>query len=66
MEELKIKNEDWDRIKKALKKEYPQLTEADLDFTTGKENELVGRIQSRLGGEKRERIVDKIKKLTFQ
>ena len=63
MEDLKIKG-NWNDIKDVIKKEYPALTNDDLDFVHGKENELVGRIESRLGKEKRERIVDRIKTLS--
>ena len=63
MEDLKIKG-NWKEIKDVIKKEYPTLTNDDLEFVHGKENELVGRIESRLGKEKRERIVDRIKTLS--
>ena len=60
MKEFKITG-DWERIKENLKKEYPALTDTDLAFDFGKEDELLGRIERRLGGEKRERIMDRIK-----
>ena len=62
MENLKIKG-NWEEIKAQLKKEYPSLTNDDLTFTLGKENELVGRIERRLGKDKKDRIVDRIKTL---
>ncbi|MES2617150.1 MAG: hypothetical protein V4613_04685 [Bacteroidota bacterium] len=39
---------DWDIQSIALKEKYPQLTDADLLFEAGKEDELIGRIESRL------------------
>lgn len=62
MDDLKIKG-NWNEIKESLQKEYPELTDGDLTFTLGKENELVGRIERRLGKDKRERIVNRIKTL---
>ncbi len=62
MEDLKIKG-NWKEIKEQLKTEYPSLTNDDLTFTLGKENELVGRIERRLGKDKRDRIVNRIKTL---
>ena len=38
----------WDAQKKELKGTHSQLTDADLSFESGKENELLGRIESRL------------------
>lgn len=39
---------DWNAQSKELKTRYPQLTDADLNFEPGKENELISRVQSRL------------------
>ena len=60
MEDLKIKRHR-NEIKTKLQKEYPALTDNDLTFTHEKENEWVGRIERRLGNDKRERIVNRIK-----
>ncbi|HTB30944.1 MAG TPA: hypothetical protein VK808_02905 [Bacteroidia bacterium] len=38
----------WDERKKELKWKHSQLTDADLSFETGKENELLSRIEARL------------------
>jgi len=40
---------NWNVIKGKLKQSYGQLTEDDLAFSEGKEDELVGRIQKKLG-----------------
>jgi hypothetical protein len=62
MENFKIRG-DWNRMREDLKKEYPELTDTDLDFTLDGETELIGRIERRLGRKKRERIVDRINTL---
>ena len=40
---------DWNKQSKRLKVKFPKLTDSDLKFETGKENELLTRIKSRLG-----------------
>ena len=44
----KIKG-NWNVIKGKLKQEYGDLTENDLVYTEGQEDELLGRIQKRTG-----------------
>ena len=39
----------WNRIKGKLKKKYAQLTDDDLLFAEGKGQELLGRLQAKLG-----------------
>ena len=39
----------WNEVKGKLKQEYGQLTDDDLAFAEGKEDELWGRLQKRLG-----------------
>ena len=39
----------WNEIKGKLKQKYGQLTDQDLLFAEGKEDELLGRLQKRLG-----------------
>jgi len=46
--ELKLKG-NWNIVKGKLKKAYGDLTDDDLTYVEGKENELVGRIQKRIG-----------------
>ena len=47
---------------KKLKAKFPQLTDSDLKFETGKENELLGRIEKRLG-KNRVEVIDIINHL---
>jgi uncharacterized protein YjbJ (UPF0337 family) len=44
----------WNEIKGKLKQKYGQLTDQDLTFAEGKEEELLGRLQRRLGKTKDE------------
>ena len=44
----------WNEIKGKLKQKYGQLTDDDLIFADGKEDELLGRLQKRLGRTKDE------------
>jgi uncharacterized protein YjbJ (UPF0337 family) len=39
----------WNELKGKLKQKYGQLTDQDLMFAEGKEDELLGRLQKRLG-----------------
>lgn len=39
----------WNEVKGKLKQKYGQLTDDDLMFADGKEDELLGRLQKRLG-----------------
>lgn len=39
----------WPEKRERLKQQYPNLTEKDLSYVVGKENQLVGRIGQRLG-----------------
>lgn len=39
---------NWSAQSKQLKEKYPQLTDADLKFEVGKEEELLARLQTRL------------------
>ena len=42
----------WNEIKGKLKQKYAQLTDDDLKLAEGKEDELLGRLQKRLGKSK--------------
>ena len=48
MNKLQIKG-NWNEIKGKLKQKFADLTDDDLIFAEGKEDELVGRLQQRLG-----------------
>ena len=39
----------WNEVKGKLKQKYGQLSDDDLTFAEGKEDELLGRLQKRLG-----------------
>jgi uncharacterized protein YjbJ (UPF0337 family) len=45
---------NWNETKGKLKQKYAQLTDDDLLFTEGKQDELIGRLQSKLGKTKEE------------
>lgn len=53
MTKLKLKG-SWTEVKGKLKQKYAQLTDDDLLFEEGKDEELLGRLQQRLGGTKEE------------
>jgi uncharacterized protein YjbJ (UPF0337 family) len=53
MNKLSVKG-NWNEIKGKLKQKYANLTDDDLLFTEGKEDELYGRLQQRLGKTKDE------------
>lgn len=68
METNNVKNHDgfkitgnWADQSKELKSKYGQLTDSDLKFEAGKENELLGRMETRLG-KKRDEVITIIKK----
>jgi uncharacterized protein YjbJ (UPF0337 family) len=39
----------WNKVKGKLKQKYAQLTDEDLTFAEGKDEELLGRLQQKLG-----------------
>lgn len=53
MNKLQIKG-NWNEIKGKLKQKYGNLTDDDLTFAEGKEDELYGRLQKKLGKSKEE------------
>lgn len=61
MTKLELKGR-WNQIKGDLKQKYAQLTDDDLLFEEGKEEEVIGRIQVRTG-ESKESIRDFISRL---
>ncbi len=60
MNKLQIKG-DWNIIKGKLTQKWANLTDDDLQYVEGKQEELIGRIQKRTG-ETREAIEDAMKK----
>ncbi len=57
----KIKG-NWNQLKGKLKQQYANLTDNDLLYVEGKEDELHGRLQERLGKTKDEvnSIIDRL------
>jgi uncharacterized protein YjbJ (UPF0337 family) len=53
----------WEYIRGKLKEKYPHLDDEDLRYDEGQEEMFIGRLQKRLGGEKRESIIRTIKTL---
>jgi uncharacterized protein YjbJ (UPF0337 family) len=53
MTTLQLKG-SWNEVKGKLKQKYAQLTDDDLTFAEGKEDEMLGRLQQRLGKTKDE------------
>jgi uncharacterized protein YjbJ (UPF0337 family) len=53
MNKLQFKG-SWNEIKGKLKQSYGSLTDDDLAFAEGKDDELVGRLQKKLGKSKEE------------
>jgi uncharacterized protein YjbJ (UPF0337 family) len=51
--EYRIKG-NWNVIKGKLKQQYANLTDDDLRYVEGQEQELLGRIQKRVGTSKEE------------
>jgi uncharacterized protein YjbJ (UPF0337 family) len=61
MDKLEIKG-NWNQLKGKLKKKYSQLTDDDLKYAEGHEDELVGRIQEKTG-KTRDEVVKEIRGL---
>ena len=53
MTKLEIKG-TWNELKGKLKQKYAELTDDDLTFVEGKDDELIGRLQKKLGRTKEE------------
>lgn len=53
MTSLELKGK-WNEANGKLKQKYGELTDDDLAFTSGKEDELYGRLQQKLGKSKEE------------
>jgi uncharacterized protein YjbJ (UPF0337 family) len=45
---------DWDITKGRLKKKYASLTDDDLRYVEGQEDELIGRLEKRTGAAREE------------
>ena len=53
MDELRVKGR-WNEIKGKLKQKYGSLTDDDLKYSEGKEDELLGKLQKKTGKAKDE------------
>lgn len=51
MNELNINN-NWNEKKKRLKEQFAELTDRDLRYSEDKEQELIRRVQQRIGATK--------------
>lgn len=53
---------NWNEMKGKLKKEYGNLTDDDLTYAEGKEDEMIGKLQQKLGKSKEEvkEIIDNL------
>ncbi len=57
MESWKLKlNGDWNQTKGKIKQAYGDLSDDDLVYEEGKDDELVGRLQKKIGKSKDEVI----------
>ena len=61
MDKLQIKG-NWNEMKGKIKQKYADLTDDDLTYVEGKEDELLGRLQKKTG-KARQDLVDEINKL---
>jgi uncharacterized protein YjbJ (UPF0337 family) len=61
MDELNLKG-SWNELKGKLKQKYADLTDDDLLYEEGREDELYGRLQNRIG-KSREAIREEVRLL---
>lgn len=61
MDKLDLKGK-WTEMKGKIKQEYADWTDDDLKYEEGKDEELLGRLQQKLG-KAREEVVDWLKGL---
>jgi len=45
---------NWNQIKGKMKEQYAELTDDDLTYQEGQEDQLIGRLQEKLGKSKQE------------
>ena len=48
MSELRISNTEWERLKLKVKRKYNHLTDQDLAYQAGQEEELITRLMDRV------------------
>ncbi len=61
MDKLELKGK-WNEIKGKIKQQHADLTDDDLEYEDGKDDELYGRLQQKLG-KTRDEVVKWIKSL---
>jgi hypothetical protein len=61
MAEISISNKDWERLKLKVKRKYNHLTDEDLAYQAGQEEELITRLMERIK-RNREYVVFTLKK----
>jgi uncharacterized protein YjbJ (UPF0337 family) len=61
MDKLRIEG-NWNQIKGKMKQKYGELTDDDLKYAEGKDDELIGRLQEKTG-KTREAIIREINSL---
>jgi hypothetical protein len=61
MAEITISNENWKKLKLKVERKYRELTEEDLAYQAGQEDELIERLMTRLK-RNREYVVFTLKK----
>jgi uncharacterized protein YjbJ (UPF0337 family) len=61
MDKLEIKG-NWNELKGKIKQKYADLSDDDLKYEEGKDDELLGRLQKKIG-KGRQELVDWIKSL---
>lgn len=61
MDDLKLKG-NWNKLKGKLKQKYGELTDDDLSYVEGKEDEMFGKLQKKIGKSKEE-LAGEIKNL---
>jgi uncharacterized protein YjbJ (UPF0337 family) len=54
-EEFKLRG-NWNELKGKIKQQYANLTDDDLKYEEGKDDELLGRLQKKIGKSKDEVI----------
>jgi hypothetical protein len=61
MAEISISNKDWPRVKIKLQRKYNNLTDEELQYTEGQEDDLIKRVME-LVNRNREYVVFTLKK----
>jgi len=61
MAEISITNKDWPRVKIKLQRKYNNLTDEELQYTEGQEDDLINRVME-LVNRNREYVVFTLKK----